>query len=135
MRPTLYLRMLKENSPRAGEVLELLKMNEGNNSGRGIGCVSWDGRVHADQFWRNHTFGNVRERPFSEIWTDPQIELLARLKEKKKSCDRSLPDLSLAGCLRRELPGQGRGRHRRPLGTGSGLLSDRRRGCRPDKRW
>ncbi|GAG24420.1 unnamed protein product, partial [marine sediment metagenome] len=31
--PYLYLRMLKENNPRAGEVLELLKMNGGNSSG------------------------------------------------------------------------------------------------------
>ncbi|MEW5725131.1 MAG: 12,18-didecarboxysiroheme deacetylase [Thermodesulfobacteriota bacterium] len=82
--PYLYLRMLKEGSPRAAEVLELLKMNEGNSSGRGIGCVSWDGRVHADQFWRDHTFGHVRERPFSRIWTDAGIELLAKLKDKKR---------------------------------------------------
>jgi len=81
--PYLYLRMIKEKSPRAPQVLELLQMNEGNNSGRGLGCVSWDGRVHADQFWRNHSFGNVRERPFSRIWTDPSIELLAKLKDKK----------------------------------------------------
>ncbi len=59
-------------------------MNEGNNSGRGIGCVSWDGSVHADQFWRHHSFGNVRERPFSEIWTDPADEFLMNLKDKKK---------------------------------------------------
>ncbi|MFH1137877.1 MAG: 12,18-didecarboxysiroheme deacetylase [Pseudomonadota bacterium] len=82
--PYLYLRMRKEGHPRAGEVLELLQMNEGNNSGRGIGCVSWDGQVHADQFWRNHVFGNVRERRFSEIWNDPAIELLAKLKNKKE---------------------------------------------------
>lgn len=82
--PYIYQRMVREESPRAPEVLELLKMNEGNNSGRGIGCVSWDGRVHADQFWRNHTFGNVRERRFSEIWTDPSVELLHQLKDKKK---------------------------------------------------
>jgi len=81
--PYLYLRMVRERSPRAGDVLELLKMNEGNSSGLGIGCVSWDGRVHADQFWRNHTFGNVRERSFSEIWTDYSIPLLAQLKRKK----------------------------------------------------
>ncbi len=82
--PYVYLRLLKENPERAGEVLELLKMNEGNNSGRGIGCVSWDGQVHADQFWRHYSFGNVRERPFSEIWTDLSNPLMMRLKEKKK---------------------------------------------------
>ena len=82
--PYLYLRLLREGSPRAGDVLELLRMNEGNSSGRGIGCVSWDGAVHADQFWRQHVFGNVRERPFSEIWTDPEIPLLQRMKDKKR---------------------------------------------------
>ncbi|MEW6266177.1 MAG: 12,18-didecarboxysiroheme deacetylase [Thermodesulfobacteriota bacterium] len=82
--PYLYLRLVREGSPRAAEVLELLEMNEGNSSGRGIGCVSWDGAVHADQFWRNHTFGNIRQRPFSRIWDDPDLELLARLKDKNK---------------------------------------------------
>lgn len=82
--PYIYLRLLKENPERAEQVLELLKMNGGNNSGRGIGCVSWDGSVHADQFWRHHSFGNVRNRRFSEIWTDPNDELLLKLKEKKK---------------------------------------------------
>ncbi|MCP4744805.1 MAG: 12,18-didecarboxysiroheme deacetylase [Desulfobacteraceae bacterium] len=82
--PYLYLRLLRENPERAAEVLELLKMNEGNNSGRGIGCVSWDGHVYADQFWRHHSFGNIRQRPFSQIWTEPEDPLLLQLKEKKK---------------------------------------------------
>jgi radical SAM protein with 4Fe4S-binding SPASM domain len=82
--PYVYMRLLKEDPERAKEVLELLKMNEGNNSGRGIGCVSWDGEVYADQFWRHYSFGNVRQRPFSEIWTDTSNELMGKLKEKKK---------------------------------------------------
>jgi 12,18-didecarboxysiroheme deacetylase len=82
--PYLYLRMLREGSPRASEVRELLQMNGGNSSGVGIGCVSWDGSVHADQFWRHYSFGNVRGRPFSEIWTDLRDPLMAKLKEKKK---------------------------------------------------
>jgi 12,18-didecarboxysiroheme deacetylase len=82
--PYLYLKLLQEDPQRAAEVLVLLQMNEGNNSGRGIGCVSWDGEVHADQFWRHHSFGNVRRRPFSQIWSDMTDELLARLKDKKR---------------------------------------------------
>jgi len=82
--PYLYLRMLKEGSSRAPDVLELLRMNEGNSSGRGIGCISWDGEVHADQFWRHYSFGNVRERTFSEIWEDTTHPLMARLKDKKE---------------------------------------------------
>ncbi|MDL2266512.1 12,18-didecarboxysiroheme deacetylase [Desulfovibrio sp. OttesenSCG-928-G15] len=81
--PYLWMRMQKEDPKRAEEVFELLQYNEGNSSGRGIGCISWDGQVHADQFWRNHTFGNVLERPFSQIWDDPNIELLHKLKDKK----------------------------------------------------
>ncbi|HTZ41255.1 MAG TPA: 12,18-didecarboxysiroheme deacetylase [Syntrophales bacterium] len=81
--PYVYLRLLREDPKRAAEVLELLKMNEGNSSGHGIGCVSWDGEVHADQFWRIHSFGNVKERPFSEIWLDGTIDLLAKMKDKK----------------------------------------------------
>jgi 12,18-didecarboxysiroheme deacetylase len=81
--PYLYLRMMRERNPRAPDVLELLKMNEGNNSGRGIGCISWDGSVHADQFWRHLSFGNILERPFSQIWTDLTNPLMAGLKDKK----------------------------------------------------
>ena len=82
--PYIYLKLLQEDPQRAAEVLELLKMNEGNNSGRGIGCVSWDGEVYADQFWRHYSFGNVRRRPFSQIWTDLSNPLMARLKDKKR---------------------------------------------------
>jgi Fe-coproporphyrin III synthase len=82
--PYLYMRLLREDPVRAEQVLQLLRMNEGNNSGRGIGCISWDGSVHADQFWRHHSFGNVRNKPFSKIWTDESDELLMKLKEKKK---------------------------------------------------
>jgi len=82
--PYLYLKMKKENPRRAEEILELLEMNEGNSSGVGIGCVSWDGEVYPDQFWRNQSLGNVRKRPFSEIWTDETNEFLMKLKDKKK---------------------------------------------------
>ncbi len=82
--PYLFLRMLRERSPRAAEVLELLRMNGGNSSGVGIGCVSWDGSVHADQFWRHYSFGNVRQRPFSQIWVDLREPLMIQLKQKRK---------------------------------------------------
>lgn len=82
--PYLWMRLKRENPERAQDVFKLLQYNEGNSSGRGIGCISWDGKVHADQFWRQHVFGNVLERPFSEIWDDAGIELLHKLKDKKR---------------------------------------------------
>ena len=81
--PYVWMRLLKEDPARAEEVFRLLQFNEGNSSGRGIGCISWNGDVSADQFWRHHVFGNVLERPFSQIWDDPNIELLHKLKDKK----------------------------------------------------
>ena len=82
--PYVYQRLLDEDPERAAEVLELLEMNEGNNSGRGIGCISWDGEVYPDQFWRDKSLGNVTDKPFSEIWTNVDNEFLMKLKEKKK---------------------------------------------------
>ncbi len=82
--PYLYLKMKEENPARAKEVLDLLEMNEGNSSGLGIGCISWDGEVYPDQFWRNQSLGNIRQTPFSEIWTDGENGFLMKLKEKKK---------------------------------------------------
>ncbi len=81
--PYVYFRLLKEDPERAKEVYELLQMNQGNSSGIGIACVSWDGSVHADQFWRHYSFGNVKERKFSEIWTDTGNELMKGLKNRK----------------------------------------------------
>lgn len=81
--PYLYQRLLREDPARAEEALKLLNMNGGNSSGVGIGCVSWDGVVYADQFWRHEPLGNVRERPFSEIWMDIANPLMAKLKDRK----------------------------------------------------
>jgi len=81
--PAIYLRLLAEGRPRdAARVMALLEMNGGNSSGHGIGCVSWDGTVYPDQFLRDLPLGNVRDRPFSAIWTDAGNEQLAALREK-----------------------------------------------------
>jgi len=82
--PYLYMRLLREDPDRAKQVLELLQYNGGNSSGVGIACVSWDGAVHPDQFWRHLTLGNVRERKFGDIWTDKDNALLMMIKEKKR---------------------------------------------------
>lgn len=79
----IYLRMKKENPALAERVWELLRNNGGNRTGIAIGQVDNRGFVHADQFTQNHTFGNVRERPFSEIWTDPSHPILRGLKDRK----------------------------------------------------
>ncbi|KJS21964.1 MAG: Fe-S oxidoreductase [Clostridiaceae bacterium BRH_c20a] len=79
----LYLRLLKEDPQRAKKVLELLRFNGGNRTGIAIGEVDWFGHVHPDQFTQNHTFGNVRENKFGDIWTDPKHPILNGLKNRK----------------------------------------------------
>jgi len=80
----LYLKMKAEGHPRAEKAMELLKLNGGNSSGQGIACISWDGTVYPDQFWRNHPVGNVLEKPFSEIWGNPPPGSLLYLLRRKK---------------------------------------------------
>jgi len=79
----LYLRTKERDEERAAEILKLLRRNGGNSSGIGIGDVDWVGNVHADQFWGHYTFGNVKERGFSEIWTDTSDPLMKGLKDRK----------------------------------------------------
>lgn len=79
----LYLRLLKEDPERAKQVYRLLEMNGGNASGVAIACVDNQGNVHPDQFWQTHTFGNVRERPFSQMWPDTTDPIMAGLKNRK----------------------------------------------------
>ncbi len=81
--PYVYLRMMKEGNPRAPEVLDLLKMNAGNSSGLGIGCINWDGEVYPDQFWRTKVLGNVLKNPFPDIWDNTANEFLMQMKIKK----------------------------------------------------
>lgn len=82
--PYLYLRLRERDPARAEEVRRLLEWNGGgaNSSGVGIGCIDWRGDVHPDQFWHQHTLGNVKERPFPDIWTDPADPLVAGLRNR-----------------------------------------------------
>jgi radical SAM protein with 4Fe4S-binding SPASM domain len=81
----IYLK-LKENEPvRANEVWKLLEWNGGGlySSGVGIGCIDFHGKVHPDQFWWHYDLGNVRDRKFSEIWSDVNDPILAGLKNRR----------------------------------------------------
>ncbi|HEX7364990.1 MAG TPA: radical SAM protein [Dehalococcoidia bacterium] len=79
----IYLKLKNEDPARAEKVSELLQANGGNNSGIRIGAVDEIGDVHADQFWRHRSFGNVLKRKFGDIWMDTSDTLLRGLKERK----------------------------------------------------
>ena len=79
----LYLKLKRQDPERAGKALALLQANGGNNSGILIGAVDDVGNVHADQFWQHYSFGNIRQRKFSDIWMDTSDPLMHGLKDRK----------------------------------------------------
>ena len=79
----LYLKLKEKDPQKAEAALELLKLNGGNSSGTGIGCVDFNGYVHPDQFWQRYSLGNVHTRKFSDIWKNNSEPLLEALRNRK----------------------------------------------------
>ncbi len=80
----MYLKALNEgDTSTAAQIKKFIAMNGGNRSGIAFGEVDPLGYVHPDQFTQHHTFGNVRERKFGDIWTDTSNPILAGLKNRK----------------------------------------------------
>lgn len=52
----------------------------GNSSGVNISNIDNLGEVHPDTFWWDYPLGNVKQRPFSEIWQDRSDPLMDGLK-------------------------------------------------------
>jgi radical SAM protein with 4Fe4S-binding SPASM domain len=77
------LRYLAQHQPeRVDEVRELLRMHGGCSAGQKMANVNHMGNVHACQFWAHRPLGNVRDRKFSEIWTDKQDQFMCDLRVK-----------------------------------------------------
>jgi len=56
----------------------------GNSSGVNIANIDNLGSVHPDTMWWDYPLGNVRQRPFSEIWRDTTDPLMAGLKAAQR---------------------------------------------------
>ncbi len=56
----------------------------GNSSGVNIANIDNLGNVHPDIFWWQHHLGNVKQRPFSDIWPDTSDLLMAGLKQTRR---------------------------------------------------
>jgi len=82
--PYLMLKSLAAGDPvRAAEIRSLLRANGGGAAGSGVGIANIDptGGVHPDQFWQAD-LGNIRQKPFSKIWSDGQQPLLNQLRDR-----------------------------------------------------
>ncbi|MDI6894457.1 MAG: radical SAM protein [Bacillota bacterium] len=81
--PYLYLWALRHRPQVAPRVLELLRRSGGNRSGIAIAAIDHLGDVYPDQFSRHQPVGNVRQRPFSEIWGQSDHPVLRGLRQRK----------------------------------------------------
>jgi radical SAM protein with 4Fe4S-binding SPASM domain len=85
--PYLLMKMGQENNPRYTQAKKLLLANGGNKIGENIVCVGWDGNVYADQFWRNYSLGNIKDKTFKQIWENPTEPVLSKLRNKDSYAD------------------------------------------------
>jgi heme d1 biosynthesis radical SAM protein NirJ len=56
----------------------------GNSSGVNVANIDNLGNVHPDTMWWDCTLGNVRSRPFTDIWRDTRHPIMAGLKERPR---------------------------------------------------
>ena len=56
----------------------------GNASGLHVANIDNIGHVHPDTMWWHHDLGDVRLRPFSQIWADTSDPLMAGLKRQPR---------------------------------------------------
>ena len=66
----------------AARVYERLRRNGGDPTGERVAAVDCLGNVHPTQFWRTYSLGNVRDRPFSDIWEDDDNPLLRAVRNR-----------------------------------------------------
>ena len=75
------LQWVKQYFPEmAAHIAAKLRQWGGNSSGVNIANIDNLGVVHPDTFWWHYSLGSVRERPFSEIWTDTSDPIMRGLK-------------------------------------------------------
>jgi len=76
------LHWVRRRFPERAEHIEaLLEQWGGNSSGVNVANIDNQGRVHPDTMWWHYDLGNVKERPFSEIWMDTSDPVMAGLKQ------------------------------------------------------
>ena len=79
-----YLRLARRNPHRAAAAYRMLQACGAGVQGAGVGLAGIDsaGNVHPDPYWANYILGNVREKPFSEIWEKSTDPLLRGLRDR-----------------------------------------------------
>jgi heme d1 biosynthesis radical SAM protein NirJ len=81
-----FLHWVRRRFPgQAAHVEAKLRQWGGNSSGVNVANIDNLGNVHPDTMWWHHTLGNVKDRPFSQIWPDTSDALMAGLKQHPRA--------------------------------------------------
>ncbi len=77
-----FLHWVRRRFPeQAAHIQAKLAQWGGNSSGVNVANIDNLGNVHPDTFWWHYHLGNVKKRPFSEIWMDVSDPVMAGLKQ------------------------------------------------------
>jgi heme d1 biosynthesis radical SAM protein NirJ len=68
----------------AAHIEQKLRQWGGNASGVNVANIDNLGNVHPDTFWQHYDLGNIKQRPFSEIWEDTSEPVMAGLKQSPR---------------------------------------------------
>lgn len=82
--PFLLLWAREHFPERAADLERRLIRWGGNASGQHVANIDNLGTVHPDTFWWDHAIGNVRDRPFSEIWRDTRDPLMKGFRQRPR---------------------------------------------------
>lgn len=69
---------------RVAHVKEHLEAWGGNSSGLGVANIDSQGVVHPDTYWSDYAVDSVRNRSFSEIWSDESEPMLRALRTRPR---------------------------------------------------
>ncbi len=80
-----FLNWASERFPeeKIAHLTEHLEAWGGNSSGVGVANIDPTGKVHPDTYWSDYTIGNVKQTPFTDLWTGPD-EMLALLRTRPR---------------------------------------------------
>jgi len=80
-----FLLWVRKNFPeKEAHIRAKLAQWGGNASGVNVANIDNLGNVHPDTYWWDYNLGNVRKRPFSEIWVDTSDPIMAGLKRQPR---------------------------------------------------
>lgn len=80
------LQWVEKNHPEMAEHIKTkLQQWGGNSSGVNVANIDNLGDVHPDTYWWHHSLGNVKQRPFSEIWMDTSDPMMKELKKSPRT--------------------------------------------------